>query len=289
MAEAHRCAVDAPAAAPPWPQVGCVIVRDGEIVGAAPPVPSRRAARRGRGPARRGRPRPRRHRLRHARAVRPPRQHPALHGGADRRRDRPGRDRGRRPRPQGRRTRVRPAARRRHRRRRRRRRRAVAEYLRAYLHQRRTGRAFALLKTAMSLDGRTAAADGTSQWITSARARADVHRLRAEFARDRGGPATAIADRPAPHRARRRARSVGPAATRARRRSGRVPVAGPLADVDPRADDRLHDRPHAARRRRRLARRRRRRAVIAAGPDGAASTSTRCCGAWPPSTTRSRR
>ena len=32
----------------------------------------------------------------------------------------------------------------------------------------------------MSLDGRTAAADGTSQWITGAEARADAHRLRAE-------------------------------------------------------------------------------------------------------------
>ena len=43
---------------------------------------------------------------------------------------------------------------------------AAAASLAPYLHQRRTGRAFALLKTAASLDGRTAAADGTSQWIT---------------------------------------------------------------------------------------------------------------------------
>src|SRR6202045_2488423 len=35
-----------------------------------------------------------------------------------------------------------------------------------YLHHRRTGRAYALLKTAVSLDGRVAAADGTSHWIT---------------------------------------------------------------------------------------------------------------------------
>src|SRR6478672_4445301 len=33
MAEARRCAMDARAAAPPWPQVGCVVVADGEIVG----------------------------------------------------------------------------------------------------------------------------------------------------------------------------------------------------------------------------------------------------------------
>ena len=33
MAEAHRVAVDRGAAVPPWPQVGCVIVADGEIIG----------------------------------------------------------------------------------------------------------------------------------------------------------------------------------------------------------------------------------------------------------------
>jgi diaminohydroxyphosphoribosylaminopyrimidine deaminase/5-amino-6-(5-phosphoribosylamino)uracil reductase len=35
-------------------------------------------------------------------------------------------------------------------------------------------------KCAASLDGRIAAADGSSKWITSAEARADGHRLRAE-------------------------------------------------------------------------------------------------------------
>jgi diaminohydroxyphosphoribosylaminopyrimidine deaminase/5-amino-6-(5-phosphoribosylamino)uracil reductase len=43
-----------------------------------------------------------------------------------------------------------------------------------------TGRPWVLLKLAASLDGRTAAPDGTSQWITGAEARADSHRLRAE-------------------------------------------------------------------------------------------------------------
>ncbi len=43
----------------------------------------------------------------------------------------------------------------------------------------RTGRPFVILKEAASLDGRTAAADGSSRWITSADARADGQRLRA--------------------------------------------------------------------------------------------------------------
>lgn len=49
-----------------------------------------------------------------------------------------------------------------------------------YLHHRRTGRPMVVLKLAATLDGRTAAPDGTSQWITGEDARLDAHRLRAE-------------------------------------------------------------------------------------------------------------
>lgn len=49
-----------------------------------------------------------------------------------------------------------------------------------YIHHRRTGRPYVVLKLAMSLDGGTAAPDGSSQWITSPEARAGGHRLRAE-------------------------------------------------------------------------------------------------------------
>jgi diaminohydroxyphosphoribosylaminopyrimidine deaminase/5-amino-6-(5-phosphoribosylamino)uracil reductase len=56
----------------------------------------------------------------------------------------------------------------------------VAEQLAAYLHQRRTRRPYVVLKLAATLDGRIAAPDGSSAWITGAEARADVHRLRAE-------------------------------------------------------------------------------------------------------------
>jgi len=55
----------------------------------------------------------------------------------------------------------------------------IAEQLAPYLHHRRTGRPWVVLKMASTLDGRTAAADGSSRWITGVEARADVHRLRA--------------------------------------------------------------------------------------------------------------
>ena len=57
--------------------------------------------------------------------------------------------------------------------------REVSEQLAPYLHHRRTGRPLVVLKMASTLDGRTAAADGTSKWITSEEARADVANLRA--------------------------------------------------------------------------------------------------------------
>jgi diaminohydroxyphosphoribosylaminopyrimidine deaminase/5-amino-6-(5-phosphoribosylamino)uracil reductase len=56
----------------------------------------------------------------------------------------------------------------------------VAHQLAPYLKHRRTGRPWVVLKLAASLDGGTAAPNGTSQWITSPPARADGHRLRAE-------------------------------------------------------------------------------------------------------------
>ena len=56
----------------------------------------------------------------------------------------------------------------------------VAHQLAPYLTHRRTGRPFVVLKLAATLDGRTAAPDGSSQWITGEAARVDAHRLRAE-------------------------------------------------------------------------------------------------------------
>ncbi|MBA3303723.1 MAG: bifunctional diaminohydroxyphosphoribosylaminopyrimidine deaminase/5-amino-6-(5-phosphoribosylamino)uracil reductase RibD [Acidimicrobiia bacterium] len=56
----------------------------------------------------------------------------------------------------------------------------VEALLAPYLKHRSTGRPLVVLKLAASLDGCTAAPDGTSQWITGPDARTDVHRLRAE-------------------------------------------------------------------------------------------------------------
>jgi diaminohydroxyphosphoribosylaminopyrimidine deaminase/5-amino-6-(5-phosphoribosylamino)uracil reductase len=56
---------------------------------------------------------------------------------------------------------------------------AARALLAPYLHQRTTGRPYVVLKLAATLDGRTAAPDRSSQWITGPEARADVHRLRA--------------------------------------------------------------------------------------------------------------
>ncbi len=58
------------------------------------------------------------------------------------------------------------------------------------------GRPRVRLKLAMSLDGRTAAADGKSQWITGPSAREDVHRFRAESGAILTGIETVLADDP---------------------------------------------------------------------------------------------
>ena len=125
-------------------------------------------------------------------------------------------------------------------------------------------------KTAASLDGKTAAADGTSRWITSPDARADAHRLRAWADAIVVGSRTALADDPA--------LTVRDAAGLERARpplrvlvdsAGRVPVGGALADDDG-ADPRRDHGAHARR---------------AASTDGSPSAPTsRCC---PPTPTAS--
>ncbi len=65
-----------------------------------------------------------------------------------------------------------------------------------YLKRMRSGRPWVRLKLAMSLDGRTALANGTSKWITSDAAREDVQRWRARSSAVLTGIGTVLADNP---------------------------------------------------------------------------------------------
>ncbi len=106
---------------------------------------------------------------------------------------------------------------------------AVRRSLAPYLHQRRTGRAFCVAKTASSVDGRSAAPDGTSRWITGPAARADAHAHRADSQAIVVGAGTALADQP-----QLTVRDTDPPPTPPLRvlldALGRVPATGPLFD-----------------------------------------------------------
>jgi diaminohydroxyphosphoribosylaminopyrimidine deaminase / 5-amino-6-(5-phosphoribosylamino)uracil reductase len=60
----------------------------------------------------------------------------------------------------------------------------------------RRNRPWVTAKLAMTLDGRIAAADGTSRWITSSAARSDVHVLRSQVQAIVVGTGTVLADNP---------------------------------------------------------------------------------------------
>jgi diaminohydroxyphosphoribosylaminopyrimidine deaminase/5-amino-6-(5-phosphoribosylamino)uracil reductase len=107
---------------------------------------------------------------------------------------------------------------------------SVERSLLPYLHQRRTGRPFVVAKIAVSIDGKVAAEDGSSQWISCEKARQDVHEVRARSQAILIGSGTAIKDSP-----RLTVRNVTPIPKRpplrvVLDRSGKVPKDSPIFD-----------------------------------------------------------
>jgi diaminohydroxyphosphoribosylaminopyrimidine deaminase/5-amino-6-(5-phosphoribosylamino)uracil reductase len=72
----------------------------------------------------------------------------------------------------------------------------VAAFIHPWLTATRLGRPWVTVKWASSLDGRAAAADGTSQWITGTAARQRVHEQRAQSDAILVGTGTVLADDP---------------------------------------------------------------------------------------------
>ncbi|MHB1988444.1 MAG: bifunctional diaminohydroxyphosphoribosylaminopyrimidine deaminase/5-amino-6-(5-phosphoribosylamino)uracil reductase RibD [Acidimicrobiales bacterium] len=72
----------------------------------------------------------------------------------------------------------------------------VEEKLRPYLVHRTTGRPYVILKLASTFDGRLAAPNGSSRWITSDEARRDAHELRADSGAVMVGAGTVRIDDP---------------------------------------------------------------------------------------------
>lgn len=73
---------------------------------------------------------------------------------------------------------------------------AAARLNRAYLRHVTSGLPLVTLKSALTLDGKVAARDGSSRWITGEEARADAHALRADADAVAVGAGTALTDDP---------------------------------------------------------------------------------------------
>lgn len=102
----------------------------------------------------------------------------------------------------------------------------IASTLAPYLFHREKGRPYIVLKSAMSLDGRIAAKDYSSKWISSEEAREDVQKLRAESQAILIGANTARFDKP-----RLTVRSFSNTPLRVvYAPSGDIPEEGPLFD-----------------------------------------------------------
>lgn len=106
----------------------------------------------------------------------------------------------------------------------------VQRQLRPYLHQRKTKRTFCHVKAAISMDGRIAAKDGSSQWISCEAARRDAHELRDLSQAIAVGSKTALNDGPALTIRHVTRQSEKPPLRVLLDRSGSVPATGPLFD-----------------------------------------------------------
>lgn len=73
---------------------------------------------------------------------------------------------------------------------------AAEDVNRVWLTATRRGRPFVTWKVGMTIDGRVAAVDGSSRWITSPESRADVHTLRSRVDTMMVGVGTVLADDP---------------------------------------------------------------------------------------------
>ncbi|MGL5852084.1 MAG: bifunctional diaminohydroxyphosphoribosylaminopyrimidine deaminase/5-amino-6-(5-phosphoribosylamino)uracil reductase RibD, partial [Phycicoccus sp.] len=74
---------------------------------------------------------------------------------------------------------------------------AAEDLVATWAFARRHRRPWVVWKSAATLDGRSAAADGSSRWVTGPAARADVHGLRSRCGAVVVGTGTALADDPA--------------------------------------------------------------------------------------------
>lgn len=72
----------------------------------------------------------------------------------------------------------------------------ILSQLAPYIHHRKTGKPYVILKIATTVDGKVAASDGSSQWITGPEARVEGHKLRAYSDAICVGKGTVLSDNP---------------------------------------------------------------------------------------------